>query len=321
MKILSIQSTESGVYYHRQFIPHYHWVDSGDDHADDFVAIVETKHMDKIQHLINNHHFDIVQFSVGIVGVPDMDMFIPYMKRRGSKIVLDVDDRYDLKKRKDVKRAVETADAITTVSENLARYYFTYCKIKKYPYVIENGIDSEVDQFKHVPVDNDEVVFGYLGSTRHEADLLSMRYDFYDNKLFTVCKEYSDLLCVDKCSGLKNYFEYAWEYNGIDVALAPLVPNPFNEGKSFLKVIEAGFKKKAIICTDTEPYNRNIHSEFKGVIDLIPYGTSWEQRVKSYSLTEAKEKGERLFELVQPFEIKNLNKKRREIYQWIIEKH
>lgn len=318
MKILSIQSTESGVYYHRQYVPHFNWDTSGEEFQDDMVFIVQFKHLDKIQYLINNHHFDIIQFSVGVVEIPQMDKFIPYMKRRGSKIVLDIDDRYNLKNRKDVKHALKISDGVTTVSDNLSSFLFHYGGLKRYPFVIENGIDSESEQFKFMPVANEELVFGYLGSTRHEDDLLSMQYDFANRKLFTVCEEYQSILNVDYSSSLKNYFEYAWEYNGIDVALAPLVPSPFNSSKSFLKVIEAGFKKKAIICTDTEPYNRDIHKEFKSVIDLIPHGTSWKQRIESYTLEEARQRGEELYKLVQPFEIRNLNKKRREIYTQII---
>ena len=78
------------------------------------------------------------------------------------------------------------------------------------------------------------------------------------------------------------------------------------------------FKKKAIICSDIEPYNRKIHSEFRDVIDFIPLGTSWKDRIESYTLEEAHQRGEELYKLVQPFELRNLNKKRREIYEQII---
>lgn len=47
---------------------------------------------------------------------------------------------------------------------------------------------------------------------------------------------------------------YASNYNLFDISLAPLVDNKFNAMKSQLKIIEAGFHKKAIIAQDFGPY-------------------------------------------------------------------
>jgi len=49
-------------------------------------------------------------------------------------------------------------------------------------------------------------------------------------------------------------FNYAKLYDLIDVSLAPLKENKFSRCKSELKVIEAGFKKKAIIVSNVKPY-------------------------------------------------------------------
>jgi len=53
---------------------------------------------------------------------------------------------------------------------------------------------------------------------------------------------------------------YAMNYNTFDVSLAPLVESVFNANKSQLKVIEAGFHKKAIIASDVEPYTLDLLS-------------------------------------------------------------
>lgn len=58
---------------------------------------------------------------------------------------------------------------------------------------------------------------------------------------------------------------YATNYNLFDVSLAPLVENTFNKMKSQLKVIEAGFHKKAIIAQDFGPYSLDI-------VNAIEYG-------------------------------------------------
>lgn len=63
--------------------------------------------------------------------------------------------------------------------------------------------------------------------------------------------------------------QYATHYNNIDVLLVPLVENKFNECKSQLKVVEAGFFNKAIIAQDFGPYKIDLESYIKkgGVIN------------------------------------------------------
>ena len=51
---------------------------------------------------------------------------------------------------------------------------------------------------------------------------------------------------------------YANNYNNFDVSLAPLNDTQFNINKSQLKVIEAGFHKKAIIASETLPYTLDL---------------------------------------------------------------
>ena len=52
----------------------------------------------------------------------------------------------------------------------------------------------------------------------------------------------------------QNISKYALNYNHFDVSLAPIVDNVFNNNKSQLKAIEAGFHKKAIIASESNPY-------------------------------------------------------------------
>lgn len=51
---------------------------------------------------------------------------------------------------------------------------------------------------------------------------------------------------------------YASNYNLFDILIAPIEENIFNKVKSQLKVIEAGFHKKAIIAQDFGPYQIDI---------------------------------------------------------------
>lgn len=55
---------------------------------------------------------------------------------------------------------------------------------------------------------------------------------------------------------------YASNYNLFDISLAPIEVNLFNKVKSQLKVIEAGFHKKAIIAQDFGPYQIDLKNAY-----------------------------------------------------------
>ena len=56
---------------------------------------------------------------------------------------------------------------------------------------------------------------------------------------------------------------YALNYNLFDVSLAPLEENIFNKQKSQLKVVEAGFHKKALIAQNFGPYKIDLKNAIK----------------------------------------------------------
>ena len=68
--------------------------------------------------------------------------------------------------------------------------------------------------------------------------------------------------------------KYASNYNYFDVSLAPLVKSEFNANKSQLKVIEAGFHKKAIIATEEDPYLIDLVSSVERGGGINPKGNS-----------------------------------------------
>jgi glycosyltransferase involved in cell wall biosynthesis len=72
----------------------------------------------------------------------------------------------------------------------------------------------------------------------------------------------------------KHISTYATNYNLFDISLAPLETNMFNKVKSQLKVIEAGFHKKAIIAQDFGPYQLDIKNaiKFGGEFDMTANG-------------------------------------------------
>lgn len=61
----------------------------------------------------------------------------------------------------------------------------------------------------------------------------------------------------------KDVKSFASHYRNVDVLLAPLHTNQFNEVKSELKFVEAGFTHTALICSNFGPYNMVGDSLFK----------------------------------------------------------
>lgn len=64
----------------------------------------------------------------------------------------------------------------------------------------------------------------------------------------------------------KDVRHYGEIYNDVDICLVPLIKNIFNECKSELKIVEAGWMKKAVICSDVEPYNKWIQDGVNGFL-------------------------------------------------------
>tara|TARA_R110001592_G_scaffold247028_2_gene509022 strand:- start:5845 stop:7164 length:1320 start_codon:yes stop_codon:yes gene_type:complete len=67
-------------------------------------------------------------------------------------------------------------------------------------------------------------------------------------------KTYDDLDKIYRRVWTKPITSYASNYNNFDISMAPLKEHSFNMFKSQLKVIEAGFHKKALIAQDFGPY-------------------------------------------------------------------
>jgi glycosyltransferase involved in cell wall biosynthesis len=130
----------------------------------------------------------------------------------------------------------------------------------------------------------------------------------------------------------KSIETYAKGYNEFDVALAPLVETSFNKYKSQLKVIEAGFHKKAIIAQNYGPYTIDLISAIeKGggfnnagnslLVESSKNHKQWSQHVKRLidnpSLVE--DLGEKLYETVKDkYNLNNVTKERAEIYKTLL---
>jgi glycosyltransferase involved in cell wall biosynthesis len=129
----------------------------------------------------------------------------------------------------------------------------------------------------------------------------------------------------------RNIDTYASNYNYFDVSLAPLVESLFNESKSQLKVIEAGFHKKALIASEVKPYTLDLISgisegKFNGkgnslLVSPKKNHKQWAQHMKKLieNPNMIEDLGNRLYETVKDkYSLKNVSKDRIQFFKSII---
>jgi glycosyltransferase involved in cell wall biosynthesis len=119
---------------------------------------------------------------------------------------------------------------------------------------------------------------------------------------------------------------YAKNYSKFDISLSPIKNHMFNRMKSQLKVIEAGFYKKAIIASNIGPYTIDLkhclnHGSFVDgnalLVDENRNHSDWSKYIEKLlkNPNMVKDMGERLYETVKDkYDLNNVTKDRREFY-------
>lgn len=123
---------------------------------------------------------------------------------------------------------------------------------------------------------------------------------------------------------------YATNYSKLDISLAPIKNHIFNRMKSQLKVIEAGFYKKALIASDIGPYTIDLkHSLQNGnfvdgnalLVDEHKNHSDWSKYIKKLinNPNMITDMGERLYETVKDtYDLRNVTKNRAEWYKTLV---
>ena len=124
--------------------------------------------------------------------------------------------------------------------------------------------------------------------------------------------------------------QYAANYSKFDISLAPIKNHVFNRMKSQLKVIEAGFYKKAIIASEIGPYTIDLkhclkNGEFvDGNAMLVSENrnhSDWHKFIKKLVQNPnlITDMGERLYETVKDkYNLQNVTTLRKEFYKSLI---
>jgi len=289
IKILAIPSDTFGVGKFRMLDP-YKFI--GDNYHEEI-------HVDIIHNVENNDEFfknyNIVIFHSFIHQLPHEINIqrIKWLKNKGIKVIMDIDDlwyvdhRHPLyyhilrekvgEKKIEMMKLCDYVTTTTSVFQNTIKEKIGLKNVLVFP----NAINPEEKQFKPNPIPSDKIRFGWLGGSTHlhDIELLrngigSLHYSHKDKVQFVLCgfdlrgtmteinnktdQYFSDKPYVRRWT--EDVSNYGVNYNYFDVSLVPLVENIFNINKSQLKVIEAGFHKKAIIANETLPYTLDLIS-------------------------------------------------------------
>lgn len=184
------------------------------------------------------------------------------------------------------------SDLVTVTQRKFAERVAPYCNPNHTLAIVKNSIDYNLPCWNMEkigkPIKRKKLCrFGWVGGIHHEQDLKyfsgvphfvnqkagreNVRWDFYghpppgtdpDDWQFDVWKRYKDII-LKGFKGGKNWdIHYAQQpdrygqmFTNMDVALAPLEMNPFNDSKSEIKVAECGRYKIPLVASNVGAYD------------------------------------------------------------------
>jgi glycosyltransferase involved in cell wall biosynthesis len=271
----------TGCEYYRQIIPHEALRQTGE---------YDIQSSNTLKGLTDEQlsQYDFVHFIRR-----DFNRHIARCKSLGVRTVFDVDDYWVLHDTHPLKKKwIELGYAQNCVDSMMMADYVT-CSTNKLAeevriyrpdvIVIPNCILPEEPQFKNIIYpETDKLIIGWIGASSHGLDIEMLKEsmakvwtdpDIKDKIKFVIGGYvnghpiYTKMVYDISGGGIKHGIDniillppttvdsFAYMYDNCHVMLAPLKKGLFNECKSELKVVEAGWKGKCVIASDVEPYN------------------------------------------------------------------
>ena len=196
----------------------------------------------------------------------------------------------------------------STYYSNKDKVHFVLCGFDTNGNISE--INQETGQMRQRPIEPKETVW-----YKYEQ-IFTDNYKIVDNDYLTYLEMFSKAPINDSNAPYVRRWtekvnQYANNYNYFDVLLSPLVESVFNSNKSQLKVIEAGFHKKAIIASAVDPYTLDLVSALDNgkfndhgnalLVEPRKNHKQWQQHMNKLIQNPEmiKELGERLYETVK----------------------
>ena len=220
-------------------------------------------------------------------------------------------------------------DGFTSKLSNLKDKYSLYlCGFDVRGTVTE--INKETGEQKQRPITPEETVWARYEEifTDHYRMITPEQKEFLMK--FKEEEYVSDVLPFYNRIWTKPVTSYAANYRWFDVSLAPIKNHIFNRVKSQLKVIEAGFYKKAIIASNIGPYTIDLKHSLKNgeftdgnalLVDEHKNHSDWAKYMKKLieNPNFAYDLGQRLYETVKDtYDLNKVTKDRAELYKTLV---
>lgn len=324
-KIIFLIDVMQGSTYHRLAIPSVSMKEQG-------YIVGGVQSLEELFHRKDLDEVAAVVFSRFAI-VSNHQNLRKWFDKLGIIMVVDVDDKWTLdgdrknfreyneNSRPFIEKSLKIADIVWCASKYLAnRVSKTFNIPKERVFYIPNGINPNLNDW-HMEEQprGEKPVFGYIAAIGHDKDLRPLKGLFDEQKIITIEFEGGERL------GHLHYakflgkaavavpplplHEYGNLYHDINISIAPLEKTDFNMCKSSLKIQEAGFKKRAMMCSDVPLYNDIIEHGKTGI--LCKYSEDWKREIDAMTVDKAIDLGNALYERVKDeFNVKTINKLR-----------
>ncbi|MGJ8662384.1 MAG: glycosyltransferase [Marinicella sp.] len=206
------------------------------------------------QQLAALHHWSKQLNIHTVISIDDLLTHIPNYNPFSSKTPKDINTR--------IRLACSLADTLVVSTEVLANHYSPF---HQHIQVIPNRLSKHIWPPSSPTQNNsNKLRIGWAGAGQHQADLawlepiVQTTQHLYEWVFFGDCPPALDTKNIEyhEPVDLIKYPEYLKGLN-LDLAVAPLVNNPFNQAKSALKLIEFGALGIPVIASDLVCYHNS----------------------------------------------------------------
>lgn len=274
-------------------------------------------------------------------------------------------------KEQDVKSLIQnitsTADTVISSTPNIKNGLIDEFGKSSKSEVVRIAIDYDY-HYWNLKQNRDTINIGWIGGSAHKEDLkliqgigswvlnnfrntkfvlggwssrvqTDTRKNIYHEGKYNIWVQYKNILFNKPCNKKrikilrsKPPYLYPQMFSHVDILLVPLVENPYNTGKSRIKLVEASAYNIPTITSNVEPYNEVIENEENGLLvnnKLNFEGTTvnntqgWKDAITKLIEKEKlrKQIGKNLRETIKPIHnIEYQNKKRKQILKETMKK-